>query len=157
MDLQKFLNASLSLRTETVEVPELKDFFGDAEPKWTVRALTAAELGRANIAADRGQENLKALIEAMAGTGDKAEALRKAAGLSDQDVPADVSRRIEVLAAGSVDPVLGVENRDVAVRLAETFPTVFYNLSTKILSLTGQGAELGKPKPSGKTSKSAQS
>jgi hypothetical protein len=33
---------------------------------------------------------------------------------------------------------------------------VFYNLTNKILSLTGQGAEVGKPKPSGKTSKSSQ-
>ncbi len=156
MDLQKFLNESLSQRTATVEVRELKDFFGKDKPEWTVRGLTAAELGRANLAADKGQENLKALVEAMAGSGDKAEALRKTMGISEQEVPSDVSRRIELLTAGSVSPKLGQDNRDVAVKLAETFPTVFYNLTNNILSLTGQGAEVGKRKPSGKTPKSEQ-
>ena len=157
MDLQKFLNASLSSREAVIEVPELKGFFGEDEPKWTVRGLTAAELGRANEAADRGQENIKALVDAMAGNGDKAAALRKTMGISDKDTPADVSRRIEMLAAGSVSPELGADNRDVAVRLAESFPTVFYSLTNQILSLTGQGAEVGKRKASGKTPKLEQS
>lgn len=152
MDLQKFLNESLSARTATVEVPELKSFFSTGEkPEWTVRGLTAAELGRANALADKGVENLKALVEAMAGSGNKADAMKKAAGISDEEVPTDVSRRIEMLTAGSVSPELGMENRDVAVKLAESFPTIFYNLTNKILSLTGQGAEVGKRKPSGKT------
>ena len=75
----------------------------------------------------------------------------KAMGLASEDVPGDISRRIEMLAAGSVAPQLGADNRDVAVKLAENFPTVFYQLSNAILSLTGQGAEPGKPKRSGKT------
>lgn len=154
MDIAKFLNESLSARTVTIEVPELAAFFGkDEKPEWTVKGLTAAELGRANESADKGQENLKALVEAMAGSGDKAQAMRKAAGLSEEDVPSDVSRRIELLVAGSVSPKLGSENRDVAVKLAETFPTVFYNLTNKVLNLTGQGAEVGKRKPSGKAEK----
>ena len=154
MDLQKFLNESLSSRTATIEVPELKTFFGGEDsPEWVIKGLTAAELGRANVAADRGQENLKALVEAMAGSGDKAEALRKTMGISEEEIPADVSRRIELLTAGSVEPKLGQDNREVAVKLAETFPTVFYNLTNQILSLTGQGAEVGKRKRSGKTAK----
>lgn len=153
MDLAKFLNESLSARTATIEVPELKHFFGDEKPEWTIKGLTAAELGRANLAADKGQENLKALVEAMAGSGDKAEALRKSMGISENEVPADVSRRIELLVAGSVSPKLGQSNREVAVKLAETFPTVFYNLTNQILSLTGQGSEVGKQKPSGKNQK----
>jgi hypothetical protein len=156
MDLAKFLNESLSSRTATVEVPELKSFFGKDKPEWLIKGLTAAELGRANLAADKGQENLKALVEAMAGTGDKVQALRKTMGISEEEIPADVSRRIELLVAGSVEPKLGQDSRDVAVKLAETFPTVFYNLTNQILSLTGQGAEVGKRKPSGKTAKSGQ-
>lgn len=150
MDLQKFLNAALRPREASIEVPELAQWFGDGEPAvWVVRSLTAAELGRANQAAERGLENVKAMVAALAGDGDKAGAIRSAMGISDEDVPADVSRRIEMLAAGSVSPVLGSENRDVAVRLAETFPTVFYNLTNHILTLTGQGAEMGKPRRSG--------
>ena len=153
MNLDKFLNASFVPRQATIEVPELSDYFGKDKPEWTVRALTAAELGRANESADRGSENLKALITAMAGEGDKAEAIRKSMGLSNQDVPEDVSRRIEMLALASVSPALGSEQRDVAVKLAEAFPTTFYKLTNKILALTGQGADVGKQKRSGKAEK----
>lgn len=153
MDIQKFLNAALTPRTEEVPVPELADWFAEGEPAaWIVRGLTAAEMGRAREAAERGLDNVRALVTALSGDGsDKVSAIRKAFGLADDDVPADVSRRIEMLSAGSVTPALGADNRDVAVKLAETFPTTFFNLTNKIIVLTGQGAELGKPKRSGKT------
>ena len=154
MNLQRFLNAALAPRQLEVETPELAGIlFDDGEkPVWIVRGLTAAELGRAKQASEEGLDTVKALVQAMAGDGDKAAQIRKAFGLGDDDVPQNISYRIEVLAAGSVSPTLGTENRDVAVRLAETFPTTFYDLSNKILNLTGQGAVLGKPKRSGKTS-----
>ena len=154
MNLQRFLNAALAPRQLEVETPELAGIlFDDGEkPVWIFRGLTAAELGRAKQASEEGLDTVKALVQAMAGDGDKAAQIRKAFGLGDDDVPQNISYRIEVLAAGSVSPTLGTENRDVAVRLAETFPTTFYDLSNKILNLTGQGAVLGKPKRSGKTS-----
>lgn len=152
LDIQKFLNAALTPRQASVDVPELAAWFPkDAKPVWVVRGLTAAELGRANQAAERGMENVRAMVAAMAGEGEKAAAIRRAMGLSEDDVPADVSRRIEMLAAGSVQPALGAENRDVAVKLAETFPTVFYQLTNQIINLTGQGSEPGKQKRSGTT------
>ena len=134
-------------------MPELSGYFGKDEPaRWIVRGLTAAEIGRANTAAEKGLDHVKALIAAMAGDGsDKAATMRKAFGLSDDEVPQDVSRRIELLTIGSVSPELGSDKRDVAVKLAETFPTIFYNLTNQILTLTGQGAEVGKPRRSGKT------
>lgn len=146
MDIQKFLNASLKPRQASLEVPELAAWFApDVPPTWVVRGLSAAELCRANQAAERGLDNVRAMVAALAGEGDKAAAIRQAMGLSHEDVPGDISRRIEMLAAGSVTPVLGDENRDVAVKLAELFPTVFYQLTNAITSLTGQGAEPGKP------------
>jgi hypothetical protein len=153
MNLQRFLSAALAPRQLEVEVPELAGvLFDDGEkPVWTVRGLTAAELGRAKQASEEGLDTVKALVEAMAGDGDKAAQIRKAFGLGDDDVPQNISYRIELLAAGSVSPALGTENRDVAVKLAEAFPTVFYDLTNKVLTLTGQGAVLGKPKRSGKT------
>jgi hypothetical protein len=145
MDIQKFLNASLKPRETVVEVPELGAWFGNGEATtWTVRGLSAAELCRANQAAERGLDNVRAMVAALAGDGDKAAAIRQAMGLSSEDVPADISRRIEMLSAGSVLPALGDNNRDVAVKLAETYPTVFYQLTNAITSLTGQGAEPGK-------------
>lgn len=153
MDIQKFLNAALAPRTEEVPVPELAAWFGEeTSPTWTIRGLTAAEMGRAREAAEEGRtDNMRALVSALAGDGDKVSAIRKAFGLAEDDVPGDVSRRIEMLAAGTVSPDLGAEKREVAVKLSETFPTLFYNLTNKIIVLTGQGAELGKQKRSGAT------
>lgn len=157
LDVAKFLNESFVSRQATIQVPELKSFFGKNEkPEWTVRGLTAAELGRVNHAADNRQEHLAALAEVVHGSGDKADAILRSLGLSEKDVPQDVSRRIEMLTVGSVSPELGQENRDVAVKLAESFPTVFFNLTTQILSLTGQGAEVGKLKRSGSAATSKQ-
>jgi hypothetical protein len=152
MDLQKFLNASLTMREATIPVPKLAEFFGDEKPEWKVRGLTAAELARANDAS-KAASNLNSLVEALA-SGEKADALRKLAGVPGKDVPMDVSRRIQALVEGSVSPKLDEESRDVAVRLAETFPNVFYELTNQIFTLTGEGAEVGKRKPSGKKAES---
>ena len=154
MDLQKFLNSVLAPREAEIEVPELGDWFGkDERCVWVVRGLTAAELARANAAASDAAENVRALVAAIAGgsEGEKTVALRKTLGLSTDEVHSDVSRRIEMLAIASVTPCLGPDHRDVAVKLAEAFPTVFYNLTNHILTLTGQGAALGKSKRSGQT------
>ena len=153
LDTNAFLAAALAPREQAVDVPELATWFGEGEPAmWTVRGLTAAELGRAKEACARGLENVRALVEAMAGEGgDKAAAIRRAFGLSTEDVPEDVSRRIEMLSAASVSPVIGAENRDVVVKLAEAFPTTFYRLTNTVDQLTGQGATVGKPSRSGAT------
>jgi hypothetical protein len=154
MDLQKFMSAQVKAREADVSVPALSSFFEKGKkPVWRVRGLTAAELGRAREVHDRS-ENMRSMIRAMSGDGDKAEEIRKTLGLSPDEVPKDVSQRIEMLAAGSVDPVIGDEHRDVIVRLAEHYPVQFYELTNKIHELTGAGAELGKPKSSGKTRKS---
>lgn len=152
MDLQKFLSADLHPRQLVHPVPELEPWFAPgSDLTWTVRGLTGVELSRANDAASGSLANVSAMIKAMAGDGDKAGAIRTAMGLSNDDVPSDVSRRIEMLAMGSVVPALGVDQRDVAVKLAETFPTAFYQLTNAIINLTGQGAELGKQMRSGQT------
>ena len=153
MDLQKFLNANMQAREAEIPVPALAEFFGKSKPVWTVRGLTAAELARSREAGDR-LDSVRSAVVALAGAGDKAKAIKDALGLSDDDVPADISQRIEQLTYGSVSPVLGPENRDVAVKLAESHPVTFYNLTNKILELTGAGAELGKPKRSGSAQKS---
>lgn len=151
MDLQRFLGSQLCQREAEIAVPELAQWYAEGEePLWVVRGLTAAELARAREAAERS-DSVKALIGALAGDGDKAAALRDAMGLNDDEVPADVSRRIEMLAAGSVNPSIGTDNRDAAVRLAETFPVTFYSLTNKIQELTGMGAEPGKRRRSGAT------
>jgi hypothetical protein len=152
MDLQKFGSATFIQREASIPVPELDEFFEEGEERvWVVRGLTAAELGRAKQLAQVRPATLDALVSAIAGKGGKGEEIRAALGLSDEDVPEDVSRRIEMLVAGSVSPKLTPDDRDVVVKLSEAFPTTFYNLTNQITNLTGAGAETGKRKPSGKT------
>jgi hypothetical protein len=152
MDLQRFLQAALQPRQASVDVPLLKPWFGDAAPVWVVRGLTAAEMARAEEAARGHLDNIRAMVDALVGdAADKAASFRRALGLSESDVPADISRRIEMLTAGAVNPELGPNNREVAVKLAENFPGVFYALTNAIINLTGQGSEPGKPPRSGQT------
>jgi len=153
MDIQRFLQASLVHREAILPADELADFFGDEKAEWTVRGLTAAELARCNEAAESGK-NLQSIIDAIS-SGAKAEAIRKLAGVPGKEVPSDISRRIQMLVEGSVSPSLDEDSREVAVKLAESFPTLFYQLTNKILTLTGQGAEQGKRRPSGETQESA--
>lgn len=152
-DADRFLQAELRPRERTIDVPQLASWFGPGEPaRWTVRGLTGAELGRAAEASSRGLENVRAFIAAMAANGDpddKVASIRRMLGVSDEDVPERVSRNIELLTLGSVDPALGPNRRDVAVRLAETFPLVFWALANAIDELTGLGSEPGKSTRSG--------
>lgn len=151
MDLQGFMAAKLTPRQEEVSVPALASFFADGEaPVWVIRGLTGAELGRCREAVENN-DRLLTTVKAMLGDGDKAEAVKELVGLPSSQVPEDVARRITMLVAGSVSPELGEANRDVAVKLAQDFPVVFYDLTTRISSLTAMGAEAVKPSPSGKT------
>jgi hypothetical protein len=151
MDLQKFMQAQFSLKQAEVKLPSALSEFGEV---WTVRSMTASELSRVSEAEGKS-EQLKALVSAMSGQGDKAEAIKAALGLGASDVPTEIRKRIEMLTLASVEPALGDENRDVAIKLADHFPTLFYELTNKILELTGTGSELGKPKRSTASKKSA--
>lgn len=151
--LQKFLQTAMQAREATINVSPLEacKWFGKT---WTVRGLTAAELARARESSER-DESIKALVNAMAGDGDKATAIKDAMGLRDDQIPADISRRIEMLTFGSVSPALGSELREVSVKVAESYPTLFYELTNRILELTGSGAELGKRRRSTRSKVSA--
>jgi len=153
MDSSAFLKASFSPREASIDVPQLAEFFEDDSPKWKVRSLTAAELARCNNAGETTKKTA-ALVQALS-EGPNADAIRKLAGIVDAGTPEDVSRRIQALVIGSVEPALSEENRDVAVKLAETFPMIFYALTNRIFELTGEGSEPGKRKASGKAQKSA--
>ncbi len=149
MDLQKFLTAQFVQREKKRSVPALADFFAEGEPaEWIVRGLSSSELALARDAEASGV-NLRAMITALSGTeSDKAEAMRKLAGVSTEDVPGDVAKRIEMLIMGSVSPALSTSTRDVAVHLATYFPETFFQLTNDIQALTVQGAVMGKPKAS---------
>ena len=150
-----FMAAQFRPRVKAVPVPGLQSFYDgdDAPPAWSVRGLTANELARARDAKSKNQ-NVVALATALtqSDSDEKVKALRNAFGYGD-DVHHEVAYRLELLSMGSVDPECPL---DMAVRMSERFPVIFWELSSAILDLTGQGQEdaTKKPKPSGKIQKS---
>ena len=145
---EAFRQSKLEPRTQQVRVSELADWF-DGEPVWTVRMVSANELARADAAKQRHQRESELAAALVSGAkGEVMRELARALGRSD-DVEPDTARRLELLAAGSVDPVCDLET---AVKLADLYPVVFYQLTNAILMLTGQGADAQKkPTASGET------
>ena len=139
-DAAKFERAKLEPRRSTVTVPGLAPFF-DAEeaPAWQVRGLTSSELHRAMEAGKR-QGSIESIVKALAASGDQAQAVRKALGLT-ADTPGEIAKRLEMLVMGSVAPVIELP---AAVKLAEAFPIEFLTITNKITEQTGQGCDLGQ-------------
>jgi hypothetical protein len=151
-DAKKFNKTKFTHRTEDVPVPDLKEFFPEGEPAvWKVRGLTGQELGRANEAADRNK-SIAAILAGLTSGAEKeiTEAVKDLVGVGGQ-TPADISKRLEHLCLGSVEPVC---THELAVRLCETFPVEFFQITNAIVRLTGQGQMPGKVQPSGKTTAS---
>jgi hypothetical protein len=142
-DLQRFSSADLAPRQATVPVPDLAHWFDDPEPVWIVRGLSGEEIARANEASARHKIMLSA-VEALASAGtaraEQVEAIQRLIGYGP-DVPEDLARRFDHLVAGSVEPTI---DRAFAVKLFSVYPIVAYQLSNKILELTGMGPDLGK-------------
>ncbi len=127
-------------RRARVPVPDLAPFFDEGEAaEWEVRGLTASELHKALDAASR-QGSVEAIVRAIAATGDQAQAIRRALGLT-KDTPGEIAKRLEMLVAGSVAPTVSLP---LAVKLAESFPVEFMLLTSKISELTGKGADFAK-------------
>ena len=150
-DRKKFLNTKFQPREAEIEVKDMADFFGGDRPVFTVRGLTGQELGRCNEASQRNK-NISGILDGLLSSQDQAkkDAVAKLIGIGE--TPADIAKRLEQLQIGSVEPKVDWE---LSVRICETFPIEFYQLTNKILELTGQGHVPGKPKPSGKTAESS--
>jgi hypothetical protein len=146
---KKFMNTNFTPRTQDVKVPDMKDFFDpDTDPVFRVRGLTGNELARVHEAVDK-HRNISGLISGLLSSKspEKIDSIRAALGITD-DVPSEIARRLEMITTGSVDPKITLE---VAVKISETYPIEFYEITTAISQLTGQGQIAGKPKPSGET------
>lgn len=151
-DSKKFLKTKFTPRTEDVPVPDLQPFFPEgAKAVWKVRGLTGQEIGRASEAADRNK-TIGAIMEGLTAEAakDKVEAVKNLLGIGG-NTPADIAKRLEHMTVGSVDPPCTL---DLAVRVCETFPIEFYQITNKIMELTGRGQVPGKQPPSGETPKS---
>lgn len=140
-DADRFARAKFEPRTAVVKVEALASFFGDGEaPEWTVRGLNSDELHRA-LEAGRRQGSIETIVKAIAATGDQADVIRRAIGLT-KDTPGEIAKRLEMLSLGSVAPTVDLPT---AVKLAETFPVEFLSLTNRITELTGKGFDEVKP------------
>lgn len=149
-DTTKFLNDKFEARTADVPVPDLRDWFTELEegetPAWKVRGLTHSEIAKA-IELSATSNPLEAAVKAIAGSSkDKENAIKEIIGITD-DVPVDTARRIYHLVYCSVEPEV---DRSFAVRLSNTHPIEFTQITNKILELTAKGQIVGKPNPSGR-------
>lgn len=143
----KFERATFEARTARVSVPALAPFFdADEAPEFVVRSLTATELHRA-LEAGKRQGSVEQIVKAIATSGDQAEAVRRALGLT-KDTPGEIAKRLEMLVLGTVSPVLTLPQ---AVKLAETCPVEFLALTNEITALTGKGFDLVKPAAASRT------
>jgi hypothetical protein len=150
-DAKRFKNAKFSPRTEEVPAPELADFFADpAAAVFTIRGLSGVESGRCNEAAERNR-NRAAIAEGIA-SGQAPEitaAVKELLGAGDQ-VPQDIAKRIEILILGAVEPQV---DKELALKICRVYPLTFFDLTSRILQLTGRGHVPGKPPGSGKAKK----
>lgn len=152
MNTADFMKTQFTERTAECDVEELKQFFGDEKPVWKVRGLTGAEIARVNSAIEKNGMLLAVTAAMTAGTEqEKIGPLRELLGISTEEVPTDLIRKKESLVIGSVSPVC---TEEMAIKLASTYPTVFFQLTQEIMRLTGLGQDPGKPKPSGKNQES---
>jgi len=154
-NLDKFSGTDFHPREADVPVPDLKAFFSgtaekdddgkDKPPAWRVRGLTGPELARVNESQQRNRDR-NAIAQGLLSGKDAqvTDAVRELIGDGDS-VPDDIAKRLEMLVVGSVNPEI---SHSVAVRLCTAYPIEFYQLTTRITQLTGQGSEPGKPKRS---------
>ena len=151
---KKFINTKFIPREDIVPVPDMKSFFDpDDKAVFKVRGLTGPELARAQDAVARYKDAdmiMQSILSKVAE--ERISAIREVLGVTE-DVPKEIVKRIEMLVVGSVEPKV---TQDLAVKLANTFPIEFYNITTKIIELTGKGHVEGKSRPSGKTKNSKQ-
>lgn len=139
-DADRFESTEFVARTKRVAVPALADFFDGDDCQWEVRGLSSNELHKA-ISAGNTNKSIEKILEALTESGDQVTALRKAIGL-ERGTPGEVAKRLEMLTAGSVDPVITLSQ---GVKLAESFPIEFMTLTNAITKLTGMGFEHAKP------------
>jgi len=143
MDVDKFDNAKFKRREREIEVPELAPFFPDEQkPVIVIQNLTAPEVAIANEAADKSKD-LAEIVGRLFSEAprEKIDAILDAAGISSKATPADYSKRLKLLQFG-VKGNLFDQRR--AVKFASNFPVDFYDITNKILQITGLGACLGE-------------
>ena len=147
-DIKGFERTKFKRRTENFKVEVLKEFFkDDEEPVFIMQGLRHDEIAACN-AAIKGNENLKVILQAAASHKPSIKAAIGDMIGGSVGVPEDTQKRIMHLTYGSVKPKI---DEGLAVKLAESFPVEFIQMTDLILKLTGEGMiAVKKPSRSGK-------
>lgn len=155
-DFNKYKSEEFAPRTAEVDCPELKDYFQPGDKTvWVVRNVTAIELAKIREAVDRNGKALQELVASLVwADGKQGDVLKDVGARINDQVPSDIVRRYEVLMFGSVCPE--VKEKADAIMLGKNHPGVFYEITNKILELTGIGAMPGKQTPCGDPNPSGQ-
>jgi len=152
-DSKKFCEIPFKDRTETVEVPELKCFFGEEEPaEWVLKCISASEVATArdHVKNAKNKENLVNSLFQNKIPETLLNELKEKTGIprSDGKVHPEVIFRKALLMFASVSPKC---DETTALILAKNYPEIFDNLSNKALVLIGQGQLPGELNCSGET------
>ena len=139
MDINGFLTQKYQYRTEFVEIPELKRFFGEQEkPGVEVRGLEGNEFAR--IQSGSREELRRAAHDILSSVGgaDMVSAMKKLLG--GGDAPEDIERRILYFEYALIWPEIKPDQRmQFASKLNRILPFDFLRVTNKIIELTGAG------------------
>ena len=143
-DLAGFRKAEFSPRIGEVDVSDsaLAQFFSEGSPKvWKVRCLDGNELQRCLEAKER-QKEIASILNIISENKEAAERPKAHTGLAEKETPAEIVKRLEMLAIASVAPEI---TRTDAVKIARVAPLEFLMITRKVSDLTGEGFDLVKP------------
>jgi hypothetical protein len=158
LDTKKLKTTKFKDRTEEIKVEQLKSFFPKGEKAiWKIRSITGEEMYFVRAAVERSRNIEDLLSQLVSGTSkEKADAAIKVLGLDEKELPEDYVRRLHILRYGSADPDLrdDVEGPEICKKIAEAHPTLFDQLTNRIMQITGLG-KLGESNASGIKKKSA--
>lgn len=149
-DTKRFMREQYTARTQDIPVPDLALFFPkDEKPMWTIRGMEGKELGRSKEAISRNK-SISGIVTMLksAKISDQTEAMEALLGLGAKNTPDNIAERLDHLVTASVAPVCSL---DMAVKLCKAHPITFLQLTTAILTLTGEGMEPGELKDSSTT------
>lgn len=146
-DADRYINTKFVPRTFDMNVPMLKEFFDEGEkPIFRLQGLTGQEIGQCKVAPGT-MKDVRALMDGLMSSAskEKADAVKDLFGINDV-TPDIVIERLEQFKRGCVDPVI---NDEVARKICHDFGVKFWEMTNKILELSGLGFEPGKQVPSG--------
>ena len=145
-DTKAFTRAKYVPRTKKISISSLKEFFADGDiNEFVIRGLDIVEFVK-TTEANKRNNNIDSVVRAFTIDREKVEAIKELLGVVSDDVPKEVSSRLETLVYGCIDPRFDLQQARI---FADRFPVDFWYITQEIMILTGLGMDLKKSSPSG--------